>query len=191
MKKAIIVCDFINEIVNQDGKFKGKGYASFAEKNNVLQNTANALKAARNLNFEVIYVKVGFSANYKEQPKNSILFGKADQFQALKLDTWATSIVEELKVEDSDFVVTKHRISPFYATQLESILRNCKITDLYICGCATDLVVSSTARDAHDRDFNVFILEDCCAAGSQEDHDFALTTIKKIATVGKYTDLLI
>lgn len=190
MTKAIIICDFINEIVNQEGKFKGKGYASFAEQNNVLQNTANALEKARSLNFKVIFVKIGFSADYKEQPKNSLLFGKADQFQALKLDTWATSIVDTLKVDDSDFVVTKHRISPFYATPLETIIRNCKVTDLYVCGCATDLVVSSTARDGHDRDLNVFVLEDCCAAGSQEDHDFALTTIKKIATVGKYNDLL-
>lgn len=190
MTKAIIICDFINEIVNKEGKFKGKGYASFAEQNNVLQNTANALEKARTLNFKVIFVKIGFSADYKEQPKNSLLFGKADQFQALKLDTWATSIIDTLNVEDGDFVVTKHRISPFYATSLETILRNWKVTDLYVCGCATDLVVSSTARDGHDRDFNVFVLEDCCAAGSHEDHDFALTSIKKIATIGKYNDLL-
>jgi hypothetical protein len=52
------------------------------------------------------------------------------------------------------------------------------------------LVVSSTARDGHDRDFNVFVLEDCCSAGSQEDHDSALTTIKKFATVGKHIDIL-
>lgn len=190
MAKAIIICDFINEIISTEGKFKGKGYAAFAEQNNTLANTARAVEEARKLGFVVIYVRVGFSSDYKDQPKNSLLFGKADQFQALKLDTWATSIADSLKVELSDFIVTKHRVSPFYATALEAILRNRQITDLFICGCATDLVVSSTARDAHDRDFNVFVLDDCCAAGSAEDHEGGLSAIRKIATVGNSLILL-
>lgn len=190
MAKAIIICDFINEIISTEGKFKGKGYAAFAEQNNTLANTARAIEEGRKLGFVIIYVRVGFSADYKEQPNNSLLFGKADQFQALKLGTWSTSITDTLKVEDSDFIVTKHRVSPFYATKLEAILRNSQITDLYICGCATDLVVSSTARDAHDRDYNVFVLEDCCAAGSSEDHESGLAAIRKIATVERSIDLI-
>jgi len=190
MKKAIIICDFINEIINTEGKFKGKGYAAFAEQNNTLANTATALQKARELGFTVIFVKVGFSADYKEQPKNSLLFGKADQFQALKLNTWATEIHEQLEVKDTDNIVIKHRVSPFYSTALEAILRSNNITDLYICGCATDLVVSSVARDSHDRDLNTFVLSDCCAAGSTEDHESALTTIRKIATVGMTSELL-
>ena len=78
MAKAIIICDFINEIISTEGKFKGKGYAAFAEQNNTLANTARAVEEARKLGFVVIYVRVGFSSDYKEQPKNSLLFGKAD-----------------------------------------------------------------------------------------------------------------
>ena len=63
MKKAIIICDFINEIISTEGKFKGKGYAAFAEQYNTLANTASAVKKARELDFTVIYVKVGFSAD--------------------------------------------------------------------------------------------------------------------------------
>lgn len=184
MKKAIIICDFINEIISPEGKFKGKGYAAFAEQHNTLRNTAKAVAKARELGFTVIFVKVGFSPDYKEQPKNSMLFGKADQFQALKLGTWATEIHNSIEVKESDFVVTKHRVSPFYATSLEAILYNNKVSDIYICGCATDLVVSSVARDSHDRDFNTFVISDCCAAGSIDDHNNAITAIQKIAVVG-------
>ena len=191
MKKAIIVCDFVNEIVNPEGKFKGKGYADFAKSNNVLINTVKALKVARKNNYRVIFIKVGFSEDYREQPKRSLLFGKANEYQALKLGTWATDVVNELNIMSSDYVLVKHRISPFYATSLDMILKNENISDIYICGCATDLVVSSTARDAHDRDFKVFVLEDCCAASSMEDHQNALKAIKKIATVCSYEELLI
>jgi nicotinamidase-related amidase len=191
MKKAIIICDFINEIISKEGKFKGKGYAAFAETNNILANTAIALNKARELGYIVIFVKIGFSSDYKEQPKNSLLFGKADEFQALKLNTWATEIHDQLEVKESDYIVVKHRISPFYATTLETILHNNKISDIYICGCATDIVISSVARDSHDRDFNTFVLCDCCAAASIDDHENALVAIRKFSTVGKSQDILV
>jgi nicotinamidase-related amidase len=107
----------------------------------------------------------------------------------LKLNTWATDIHERLEVIDTDTVIAKHRISPFFATQLDVILRSNAITDIFICGCATDLVVSSAARDSHDRDFNTFVLSDCCAAGSADDHENALIAIRKIAVVGTIDEL--
>ncbi len=190
MKKALIICDFINEIISPEGKFKGKGYAAFAKEHSTLEKTASAITKARELGFTIIFVKIGFSADYKEQPKNSILFGKADQFQALKLGTWATEIHNAIEVKESDFVVIKHRVSPFYSTSLEAILHENKITDIYICGCATDLVVSSVARDSHDRDFITFVISDCCAAGSIDDHNNAITAIRKIAIVETADTLL-
>jgi len=189
-KEAIIICDFQNEIIHPAGKFKAKGYATFVEQNNVLSNTNLALEKARENDMTIIFVRVGFSTDYKEQPKNSLLFSKADQLQALKLGTWATQIHEELKVKEDDFIVTKHRVSPYYATKLDLILRNKRITDVYLCGCATDMVVSSAVRESHDRDLNIFVLGDCCAAASIDDHQNALTTIKKFATVGDVLELL-
>ena len=190
MKKAIIICDFINEIITTKGKFQSKGYAAFAQQNKTIENAKKALQKARKLGFTIIFVKVGFSADYKEQPKNSLLFSQADKFQALKLNTWATDIHEQLEVKDTDHIIIKHRISPFYSTALEVILHNSQIKDIYICGCATDLVVSSAARDSHDRDFNTYVLSDCCAAGSVEDHESALASMRKIVNVGTISELL-
>ena len=107
------------------------------------------------------------------------MFGKAEGFQALKLGTWATEFHESLEVKTDDMVITKHRVSPFYGTCLDSYLRNNKISDVYFCGVSTDLVVQCAARDAHDRDYNVHVLSDCCAAGSEEDHENSLNTFRK------------
>ncbi|MGO4411495.1 MULTISPECIES: isochorismatase family protein [Cupriavidus] len=38
--------------------------------------------------------------------------------------------------------------------------------------CATS--VESTARDAHDRDYQVIVIQDACAARSDEDHGHGL-----------------
>ena len=182
--------DYINEIVHPDGKLSGKGYSDFILKNNTLEKVRNAIEYARENQIQIIFVKVGFSSDYKELPRDSLLFGKAEKFGALKLDTWATEFHKELDVRESDHIVVKHRISPFSQESLDNYLKNNKITDLYLCGVATDLVVESSARDAHDRDHNIYVLSDCCAAASNEDHENSLKTMRKFANVGTSEELL-
>ncbi len=140
-------------------------------------------------NMPVIFVWVGFSNDYREWPESSPLFGAAKKFGALQLDTWATEIHESLNKTDADFLVTKHRVSAFYATSLEAILRTLKADTILIGGVATDLAVASAAREAHDRDYKVVVLEDLCGAGSEEDHAQALRLLAKVATVAKSTDV--
>lgn len=41
----------------------------------------------------------------------------------------------------------------------------------------------SAARDAHDKDFRVTVLADCCAAANLKDHEFALKNMEKYAIV--------
>jgi len=183
MTKALIFIDFINEIVHENWKLAWKGYSDFIKKNNIFQNISFALQQAREKNFLIIHVKLGFSAKYTEQPTTSPLFGKAHEFRALKLHSWGTEFHEQIDVKEDDIVLTKHRVSSFYATSLDLILKNNKIDSIFIAGVATDLAVSSTVRDAHDRDYQTTIISDCCAAANDEDHQSALLSIKKIANV--------
>jgi len=85
MKKgsALIVIDMISKIVHKDGK--ATSCAEMVEKKNVISNINKYTAEARKSGIPVIHVKVGFSENYAEQPKESPAFGKVDQFQALKL----------------------------------------------------------------------------------------------------------
>lgn len=180
---ALVVMDFENEIVHPEGKFKAKGYSEFVQSEGTLKKVGRAIENARQTETPVVFVRVGFDPGYLEQPKQSPLFGKAHEFDALKLGTWATELHEDLDVRPEDVQITKHRVSPFYGTDLELQLRSRGITHLYLAGVSTDLVVESAARDAHDRDFQVTVLSDCCAAGSMEDHESALKTLAKITTL--------
>lgn len=187
--KALVIMDYINEFTHPEGKFKGRGYVDFIEKYNIFENINKALKLAREKDFLIIFVRVGFSKDYLQQPKNSILFGKAHELKALTLDTWATEFNEQLNVKKDDIVITKNRVSPFYNTNLENYLSANKIDTIYFGGVATDLVVQSATRDAHDRDYNVFVLEDCSATRSKQDHDNSIDTLSKIATIVKSHEL--
>ena len=57
------------------------------------------------------------------------------------------------------------------------------MTEILLAGCATDLAINSTARDAHDRDYTVTIISSCCIAANDEDHDSSLQLLGKIVEI--------
>ncbi|HWQ20690.1 MAG TPA: isochorismatase family protein [Methanotrichaceae archaeon] len=67
-------------------------------------------------------------------------------------------------------IITKHRYSAFYNTDLEVILRGLNIEDLVISGVMTNLCCESTARDAFYRDYRVFFTADATATYCEEMH---------------------
>ncbi|MBS3168275.1 cysteine hydrolase [Candidatus Woesearchaeota archaeon] len=190
MTKILLLIDFINEIVHEDGKLAKRGYLEFIRKNNTFINLKKLIQKARDFKIMIINIKVGFSEDYKEAPLNSPLFGLVKKFNALKLDTWATDFHSELEIMEGDKIIIKHRVSAVYGTQLLPTLRALSVDHVYIAGVATDLAVQTTARELHDMDFRITIVEDCCAAANYEDHKATLFTINKIAEIVKVNDLV-
>ena len=191
MNKALICVDFINDIISSGGKLAGKGYVDFSESQNTLDKVEKLQEKFRSNDNLIIHVRVGFSSNYVEHPINSPLFGKAKEFKALEQGAWGTEFNEKVspQISDKEVIIEKNRVSSFYGTKLDLILRSNKITEVYLCGVSTDLAVESAARDAHDRDYNVFVIADACAAANINDHEKSLETLKKIATLKNVEEL--
>lgn len=181
--KALILIDFINEIVNLDGKLAGKGYPTFIEENGVQKNVECLLKKFRANKDLVVHVGVGFQSSYIDHPESSPLFGAAKKFGALNITGWGCQFVDYANPEENEAVIRKSRVSAFYQTNLDLVLRNNQIEEVYIVGCATDLAVQSAARDAHDRDYKVIVIEDACAAANADDHNHSIEVLSKIANV--------
>lgn len=181
MNTAIIALDFINDIVSKDGKIPS--CAAHVEERHAIQKANNALHTARKNHWPVILVKVGFSEHYIEQPKSSPIFGKAHQLQALKLNTWGTEFHPQLEISSTDCILIKSRVSPFYATHLEAVLSANTIQRLIICGVSSTWAVQATARDGHDRDYEIFILEDACGAANEEEHQLSMKQLSRIAKI--------
>jgi nicotinamidase-related amidase len=188
-RKALILIDFINDIVDPSGKLAGKGYAKFDQENGALARANTLLNTMRQQNALIIHAGVGFSPGYPEQPKQSPLFGKAHEYGALQLGQWGTQFHGAVKPLSSELCIIKHRVSAFFSTSLDAILRNQNIDQVVIAGCATDMAVQSTARDAHDRDYRVTIVADCCIAANADDHDQTLRMLGKIATIKNLDEL--
>ena len=82
-----------------------------------------------------------------------------------------------IDVHDEDYMVTgKKRLSAFYPTDLEMLLRNLGIRRVVLTGCMTDCCVLNTAFDAANRDFRVVVPRDL-TRGSGHLEDPALRMI--------------
>jgi nicotinamidase-related amidase len=181
-RPALLVLDLINEITHPDGAYPEVCLAQLTERG-VLGRAAAAIDRARARDVPVIYVVLGFAPGYPDWPANSPLFSEVRSREALVLGTWSTQVHDDLEPAATEPVVVKRRVSPFLGTQLDLLLREQAVDTLLLVGATTDLVVLSTAREAHDRGYRVEVLADATATSTQDLHAAALTLISRTARV--------
>lgn len=183
MKKTLfLVMDMMNDLVSETGP-NANTYAVQVQARGVLEANAKAIEAARAAGVPVGYVRVGFSPDYRECPPSSPIFSGARSRGLFKLGTHGTEVHPALAPREGDFDIIKHRVSPFYATALEPILRAHGIERLCLSGVSTNGVVHSGARDGHDRDYEIVIFEDCCAGVTAEEHSHAIACLGRFASI--------
>lgn len=181
MKTLLLTIDFINDLVHPKGKIASA--AQYVLDYSVLPKVNDVIALARKNHLLIAHVKVGFSFDYIQCPKKSPVFSKAPELGALKLGEWGTEFHESLKINASDAIIIKHRVSALYATSLATILSANSIQQVIIAGVSTNMAVETVARELHDRDYSVIIVEDACAAANREIHEASLVSLRRIATV--------
>lgn len=181
MNSCLLVIDFINEIVNEKGK--APSCANYVKEHNIIQKANSAIQLARDFSSLILFVKVAFSPEYYELPSNSPVFSGAKAKDAFKIGEWGTEFHELLDYQQSDAMLVKTRVSSFYATPLEAFLRAKRIDTLFLAGVSTNNAIQATARDAHDRDYRVIILEDACGAKDKQHHENTLTLLKDVSII--------
>ena len=95
-------------------------------------------------------------------------------------DDSASQIVDEVAPRAGEIVVTKTTDSAVTGTNLRLVLSNMGIRNVIVAGIYTDQCVSSTVRSLADESFNVILVEDCCAAGTDALHAHELEIINMI-----------
>ena len=89
-------------------------------------------------------------------------------------DAPQTAVHDAVAPDPGDIVVRKTRVGAFSTTDLNQQLRAQGVDTLVVAGVATSGVVLSTIRDAADRDYRIYVLEDCCADRDAEVHDLLM-----------------
>jgi nicotinamidase-related amidase len=104
-----------------------------------------------------------------------------------------TEVMPELAPLDSDYVITsKHRLSSFVDTDLESALRTLGIDTVILIGINTNTCVLCAAFEAFNRDLAVIVVSDCVHSMYGDDlHELGLENVARCLGWVLTTDELI
>lgn len=159
--------------------------------------------AARSRGIKVIHTREGHRPDLSDLPSNKRLktalagaeigsHGPLGRLLIRGEPGW--DFIAELQPTDDEIVIDKPGTGAFHGTDLNHILINMGIENIILTGVTTGVCVTSTAREATDRGFNVLVLGDCCAEPEQANHDIAIRLLMieggYIATVGDANALI-
>lgn len=86
--------------------------------------------------------------------------------------------IEIVAPVENEIVINKTASGVFNATNIAYVLRNMKITGLYVVGVYSNECVSTAIRDACDLGFFVTLISDGCATVTPELQNATITTMK-------------
>ena len=100
-------------------------------------------------------------------------------------------LVKLLQPDEDDYFILKPKQSAFFSTTLDTLLKYLKAKTLILTGLTGDVCVLFTALDAYQRDFHIFIPNDCVASIEEKDNQLMIQQMERIikANVQPSTDL--
>jgi ureidoacrylate peracid hydrolase len=176
-RTALVVIDMHHDFGSPGGMFDRAGI-DISSIQRAVAPTRRVLDAAREAGIPVVHVRMAHSPDLSDaRPPDSPHWRKhvpsgvgetvtapdGRESRILVDGTWNTEILPELAPQGGEPVVTKHRYSGFFETNLDETLRSLGADYLVVTGCTTSICVESTVRDAMFRDYTCVVLEDCTA----------------------------
>lgn len=153
---ALLLIDLQNDFCRLEGTAnkRGKDVTFFQE---TFQAMTSLLQATRKKTIPIIHV-ISEHSVWSESPSKIERFGRKNQqieYTYCTPGSWGARIYHLLQPQPEEKVITKHRYSAFYQTNLELILQTGKIEHIILTGLYTNVCIDTTARDGFMRDFQV------------------------------------
>ena len=154
-KTALLVFDVLNESMKP-------GFLGYTPglRENLVPRLKKLIEHCRSKDIPVIYVIHCFRKDGSDMGiMVELLRGLRERTRYIK-GTESAEIYDEIKPQEGDIVIEKHRYSAFYGSDLELILRSMGKDTLIVTGYSINVGCESTVRDATDRDIKVILPSD-------------------------------
>lgn len=201
-RSALVIIDMQRDFCDLEGYMGARG-ADVTAAQSIIPKISNIRAAARAAGMQIIFTREGHSSDLGDLPTNKRAktrrsgaeIGSTGELGRLLIrGEHGWQIIPDLEPKSDEVVIDKLGTGAFYATELEHRLRVQGITQLVLVGVTTGVCVSTTAREASDRGFDVLVLGDCCAEPDPKTHQIALELLQVeggyIATLSDSTHLL-
>ena len=177
-RSALIVVDMQNDFCHPDGWLAGIG-VDVAPARSCIGPLQSLLPAVRAAGLPVIWVNWGNRPDLANiSPALIHVYDGAARGQGLgapcgpreapvlEKGSWSAQVVDELTQAPEDLRVDKHRMSGFWDTPLDAILRNLRVDTLFFGGVNADQCVLHTLADANFLGYDTVLVEDATATTS-------------------------
>jgi nicotinamidase-related amidase len=140
----------------------------------VIPNIAALLKSFRNAGLEVIYTVI---EDLTSDGRDRSLDYKLSNLGFPK-GSHEAQVVSELAPLPDEIVLPKTSSSVFNSTNIDYLLRNMGIEDVFVAGYLTDQCIDHAVKDGADRGYYMTCVHDACAAETEARHAAALQCFK-------------
>ena len=176
---AVVVIDMQNDFCHSEGAF-GKLGTDMEPIQTIMPRLLSLMDNAREAGCQVVIFRVARSPHDDWPAKRRLdeLLSGPDATPIVDEGSWGAELCEGFDPKEGDILLTKNRFGGFTATNLDLILRNLEIDNIVMTGVATNICVESTAREGFMLDYNVVLVEDCCATTSREFHNGTVENVR-------------
>jgi ureidoacrylate peracid hydrolase len=168
---ALVVVDMQNDFLHDDGWYAKQGI-DISHMQASIAPTASLVREARSRGVPVIWTRHGF-----RDTRDAGIFARLRPFfekGGLRQGTWGYEVLADCGPASSDWYVEKQRLSAFFATNLEIVLRSLKAETVLICGVLTNQCIAATSKDANFRDFAPIVVREAVGTTLPHLHEAAL-----------------
>ncbi len=159
----------------------------------IIPHVARLVEAARSAGAEIVHCIAERRADNRGMNRNARLFGYMARAEPKLLPgSPATEIVPEVKLHDSDVVLSRlHGLSPFSGTELDFVLRNLGVTTVVAVGVSVNVAITNLSFDCVNAGYQVVIPTDA-VAGTPRDYVQQVFehTLRNVATLVTTDDLV-
>ena len=182
---ALVVIDMQNDFIADEGLIAREG-RDVSEAKEMAKHLPDLIKTARAAGVFVVFVRNVYTTENNFYLSDAWLeqaarkrAGGYTRIPVCEDGSWGGDFYGDVRPEPHDCIVTKHRYSAFYNTDLDTILRANGIRAVVFTGVVTNVCVETSAREAFVRDYYVVVVSDGTAAYVPADHEMTLKNIDR------------
>ena len=174
-RTVLVVIDPQNDFLHADGWYAQQGI-DISHMQRIIEPTRQLLEDVQAKNIPVVWTRHGSRSAEDAGPFMQLRpFLKEG---GLRQDSWGYEIYEELGPRAADWYVEKSRLSAFYNTNLEGVLRTLNADTVLFAGVLTNQCVAASSKDAMYRDFRPIVIEDCTGTTMPHLHEPAIEIMR-------------
>jgi len=174
-RTVLVIIDPQNDFLHPDGWYARSGI-DISHMRRTIEPTIELVRAAREKDIPVVWTRHGTRDGRDAGPFFHLRpFLKEG---GLRQGSWGYRIHDDMAAREEDWYVDKTRLSAFYNTNLEVILRGLSAETVLFAGVLTNQCVGATSKDAMFRDFKAIVVEECTGTTLPHLHEPALEMIR-------------